>query len=88
MPQKQDSSKKIDQPRRAIDQAWFNHVWGALYSEVLNEGLKISASKLPSGAVRIETYSERGYWVFKTRFMRHRYNLGPENICMFRVSYQ
>lgn len=64
-----------------------------LYREVLKEGLKVHVIRGPIlGTLdkdvyvyELETYTERGFWIFKTRWPRHRYYLRPDGAGHFRI---
>lgn len=65
-----------------------------LYSEVLKEGLKVRVIRGPilgpkgskgEYVYELETYTERGYWIFKTKWPRRRYYMRPDGATHIRV---
>lgn len=67
-----------------------------LYTEVLKEGLKVRVIRGPilglldkdNYVYELETYTERGYWIFKTKWPRRRYYLRPDGATHVRVHPQ
>lgn len=56
-----------------------------LYHEVLVESLKVRVVDSGGDFVELETYIDRGVWIFKVKRPRHRYYLYPGNLESFML---
>ncbi len=61
-----------------VNKIWTAHVFKRLYEDVLDKGRNIRVRNIrDDGAYELETYVERGLWMFKTRIPLNVYLLEP-----------
>jgi len=72
-------SRNDTQPAKNMRAFWNRVHLTNLYRGVLDKGYKIRVyEKRPDGVYILETYTERGWWIFKTKDHQRVFILHPE----------
>lgn len=73
------AAEKLINSLDAISRQWRRRGFTKLYQDILDERCKIKIVRKNDEGWLLETYKERGFWIFKKRAVHSAFMLDPKN---------